>query len=350
MALVEAMVRRHRGGSRIGAWITCVVAVAIAWAALAGCRGVVAESLPASPTASSPESPPQSPPESPPAGGGGADLLITEIMVSDRNPAAGGSIVLSVIVGNDGTAAAPATRVRFLRSADEEITTADSEVGTVELAPIVVAGRASGSVEVSVPATGGTSYYGACVEAVTGESDTGNNCSAAVAVVVVAASGEPGRQPGREPLDQPSLEPGIARPGAVRRGPDGRGAHGKRRESCRGRVVHAVGDGAQPRRQLVLGIPRRLRFFRSTDATITVADTEEYGCHTGGRVWPLRAASPSQKGVSAPASRRHVLLQRLRGRRARRDRHRQQLFACGDGHGAGAAAGQTRICASVLPK
>ena len=120
--------RRHRGGSRIGAWITCVVAVAIAGAALAGCRGVVAESLPASPT------------ESPPAGGGGADLLIVAIMAGDRNPAGGGSFVLSVIVGNDGTAAAPAA--------------------------------------------GGTSYYGACVDAVPDEAATGNNCSPAVTVRV----------------------------------------------------------------------------------------------------------------------------------------------------------------------
>ena len=286
MALVEAMVRRHRGGSRIGAWITCVVAVAIAWAALAGCRGVVAESLPVSPTASPPESPPQSPPESmpesPPAGGGGADLLIVAIMAGDRNPAAGGSFVLSVIVGNDGTAAAPATRVRFLRSADEEITTDDSEVGTVELAPIAVAGRASGSVEVSAPATGGTYYYGACVEAVTGESDTGNNCSAAVAVVV-AASGEPG-QPAGPASSGADLT--VAAPMASDANPVAGASF-----TLSATVVNG-GTGSSNATEV--------RFFRSTDATITVADTQVAVADV-----PALAASGSvtaSADVSAPAA------------------------------------------------
>ena len=286
MALVEAMVRRHRDGSRIGAWITCVVAVAIAWGALAGCRGVVAESLPVSPPASSPESLPERPPESPPAGGGGADLLIVAIMAGDRNPAAGGSFVLSVIVGNDGTVAAPATRVRFLSSADEEITTDDSEVGTVELARIAVAGRASGSVEVSAPATGGTSYYGACVEAVTDESDTGNNCSAAVAVVV--GSGEPGRPPGREPLDPASSGPDltVAAPMASDANPAA-GASLTLSATVRNggaRYAHTTA----------------VRFFRSTDGTITVDDTQLAVADV-----PALAASGSVTAsavVSAPAA------------------------------------------------
>ena len=295
MALVEAMVRRHRGGSRIGAWITCVVAVAIAWGALAGCRGVVAESLPVSPPASSPESPlespPESMPESPPAGGGGADLLITEIMVSDRNPAAGGSIALSVIVGNDGTAAAPATRVRFLSSADEEITTADSEVGTVELAPIAVAGRAAGSVEVSVPATGGTSYYGACVEAVTGESDTGNNCSASVAVVV--GSGEAGRPPDPGPPDREPLDPAssgadltVAAPMASDANPAA-GASLTLSATVRNNGTRSSNATA-------------VRFLRSTDGTITVDDTQVATADV-----PALAASGSVTAsavVSAPAA------------------------------------------------
>jgi len=34
------------------------------------------------------------------------------------------------------------------------------------------------------PSTPGTYYYGACVDAVTGETDTTNNCSASVPVTV----------------------------------------------------------------------------------------------------------------------------------------------------------------------
>ena len=278
---------------RTVASIAFVVAVAIAGAVLAGCRGVVAESLPASPTASAPESPP----ESPPAGGGGADLLIVAIMAGDRNPAAGGSFALSVIVGNDGTAAAPATRVRFLRSADEEITTADSEVGTVELPPIAVAGRASGSVEVSVPATGGTYYYGACVEAVTGESDTGNNCSTAVAVVV-AASGEP---------DQPA-EPGSPGPASPEPGPPEPASSGADLT-----VAAPMPSDANPAAGASFTLSAtvvnggtgssnatEVRFFRSTDATIMVADTQVAVANV-----PALAASGSvtaSADVNAPAA------------------------------------------------
>ena len=279
--------RRHRRGSMIGARIALVAAVAIAGAVLAGCGGVVRAGAPAA----APESPPALTPESPPAGRGGADLLIAEIMVSDRNPAAGGAFVLSVIVGNDGTAAAPATGVRFLRSADEEITTADSEVGTVELAPIAVAGRASGSVEVSVPATGGTYYYGACVEAVTGESDTGNNCSAAVAVVV-AASGEPG-QPA-EP-DQP------AEPGSPDRGspvPASSGADLTVAAPMASDANPAAGASFTLSATVVNGgtgssNATEVRFFRSTEGTISVADSEVAVRRC--RLWLLRAASPRRQ-------------------------------------------------------
>ena len=277
--------RRHRRGSTIAARIAFVAAIAIAGAVLAGCGGVVRAGAPAAA------------PESPPAGGGGADLLIAEIMVSDRNPAAGGAFVLSVIVGNDGTAAAPATGVRFLRAADEEITTADSEVGTVELAPIAVAGRASGSVEVSVPATGGTYYYGACVEAVTGESDTGNNCSAAVAVVV-AASGEP---------DQPA-EPGSPGPASPEPGPPEPASSGADLT-----VAAPMASDANPaagasftlsatvrNRGTGSSNATEVRFFRSTDATITVADTQVAVANV-----PALAASGSvtaSADVSAPAA------------------------------------------------
>ena len=285
---------------RTVASIAFVAAVAIAGASLAGCRGVVAESLPVSPTANAPAGTP----ESPPAGDGGADLLIAEIMVSDRNPAAGGAFVLSVIVGNDGAAAAPATGVRFLRSADEEITTDDSEVGTVELAPIAVAGRAGGSAVVSAPESGGTFHYGACVEAVSGESETGNNCSAAVAVVV-AASGEPG-QPAEpdQPAEPGSPGPASPEPGLPDPAPSGAdltvAAPMASDPNPAAGASFTLSATVRNRGQLVSRFTV-LRIFRSTDATITVADTQDQGIIPV----PRLAASGSvtkQKVVSAPAS------------------------------------------------
>ena len=289
-------------GDTVTARIALVAAVVIAGAVVVGCGGVVRAGAPAA----APESPPaattERPEVVPPAGGGGADLRIAQIMVSDRNPAAGGTFVLSVIVGNDGTAAAPATRVRFVRSADEEITTDDSEVGMVELPPIAVAGRAGGSAVVSAPESGGTFHYGACVEAVSGESETGNNCSAAVAVVV-AASGEPG-QPAEPGSPGPaSPEPGLPEPGPPEPAPSGADltvaapmASDPNPAAGASFTLSATvrNGGAEYSRTTTL------RFFRSTDGTISVADTEVAAV----RVEAL-AASGSLTGsvvVSAPAA------------------------------------------------
>ena len=44
----------------------------------------------------------------------------------------------------------------------------------------------SESIDVTAPLTAGTCYYGACVDAVTDESDTTSNCSSSVIVTVRA--------------------------------------------------------------------------------------------------------------------------------------------------------------------
>ena len=43
------------------------------------------------------------------------------------------------------------------------------------------------SISLTAPSTPGTYYYGACVDSVSGESDTTNNCSGSVTVNVGAA-------------------------------------------------------------------------------------------------------------------------------------------------------------------
>ena len=49
------------------------------------------------------------------------------------------------------------------------------EVGTDAIGVLAAAGSSSQSVDLTAPDTSGTYYYGACVDAVTGESDTTNN-------------------------------------------------------------------------------------------------------------------------------------------------------------------------------
>ena len=68
--------------------------------------------------------------------------------------------------------------MRFYQSTDATITTSDTSVGTVAVGALA-AGATSSSprLDFNAPSSVGTYYYGACVDAVTGESDTTNNCS-----------------------------------------------------------------------------------------------------------------------------------------------------------------------------
>ena len=75
--------------------------------------------------------------------------------------------------------------MRFYRSTDSTITSGDTEVGTDHVAGLDASGSSAESILTYAPSTPGTYYYGACVNSVSGESDTANNCSDAVAVTVL---------------------------------------------------------------------------------------------------------------------------------------------------------------------
>ena len=67
---------------------------------------------------------------------------------------------------------------------DATITTDDTAEGSVAVEELSPSGNTSASVQLTAPGTGGTYYYGACVDAVTDESNTANNCSSSVQVTV----------------------------------------------------------------------------------------------------------------------------------------------------------------------
>ncbi len=70
------------------------------------------------------------------------------------------------------------------------ITTSDTHLGTDAVPALGPRSKSTQSVELTAPTTPGTYYYGACVDEMTNESDTTNNCSS-VQVVVAAQSGTP---------------------------------------------------------------------------------------------------------------------------------------------------------------
>ena len=206
------------------------------------------------------------------------DLEVQSPSVSDSSPTSGATFSLSAAVRNDGDGAAAATTLRYYRSTDATITTADSSVGTDAVGGLAAAATSSESIDLTAPSAPGTYYYGACVDAVTGESDTTNNCSSAVSVTVSAP------------------------PPPLPAGPD---------LTVHGIVTVTSLDGTPPGGSFQLGASVRndgdessaattLRYYQSTDATITPSDTEVGTDTVGG----LSAGATTRivTYVTAPAS------------------------------------------------
>ena len=88
---------------------------------------------------------------------------------------------------NQGDAPSASTTLRYYLSTDTTITTSDTEIGTASVNPLGPSGGYRAGIRPTVPSTPGTYYYGACVDSVSGELDTTNNCSTVLEVVVGAA-------------------------------------------------------------------------------------------------------------------------------------------------------------------
>ena len=121
---------------------------------------------------------------------GTPDLVVQTPSVSDSSPNTGGSFTLSAAVRNQGNGRSASTTLRYYRSTDETISTSDTEVGTDTVSALTPAGASDGSISLTAPSTAGTYYYGACVDPVSGESNSQNNCSTAVRVTVSASQME----------------------------------------------------------------------------------------------------------------------------------------------------------------
>ena len=196
------------------------------------------------------------------------DLEVGSPSVNDNSPETGGSFTLSVPVTNSGDAEAAATTLRYYRSTDATITTGDTSVGTDAMGALAAGADGDESIDLTAPSTAGTYYYGACVEAVSGESDTTNNCSAAVQVDV------------EEPV-YPDLEVGT--PSVNDSSPETGGWF------TLSATVTNVGDGESP--------ATTLRYYRSADATITTSDTQV----GTGTVGVLSASGTSAESIDLAA-------------------------------------------------
>ena len=176
------------------------------------------------------------------------DLVVASPTVSDDGPAAGAAFTLSATVRNDGDGESQTTTLRYYRSADAAISASDTELGTDAVETLAASGSSAASVDLTAPSSPGTYYYGACVDAVTGESDTANNCSSSVQVDV----------PEPPPSSSPDLEVGAP---SVDDSSPATGA-----SFTLSATVSNTGAGEST--------ATTLRYYRSTDATISASDTE----------------------------------------------------------------------------
>ena len=189
------------------------------------------------------------PPPPPPATS--PDLVVGSPSVSDNTPDGGGTFTLSATVSNTGDGSAAATTLRYYRSTDATIPTGDTQVGTDDVSALAASGTSSEEISLTAPTDAGTYYYGACVDAVSGESDTGNNCSSGVQVTVSAPPPPP-------PATSPDLV--VGSPSVSDNTPDGGGTF------TLSATVSNTGDGS--------AAATTLRYYRSTDATIPTGDTQ----------------------------------------------------------------------------
>ena len=109
--------------------------------------------------------------------------------MSNGSPVAGTTFTLSATVSNAGAETSAATTLRYYWSTDATITTSDTQVGTDSVGALAVGAGSDQSIDLTAPSETGTYYYGACVDAVTDEATTNNNCSVAVKQLLVGGAG-----------------------------------------------------------------------------------------------------------------------------------------------------------------
>ena len=122
--------------------------------------------------------------DNPPPSQTSPDLTFIAVVVGSGSSEEGIFVRFAIIIGNVGDGASAASMLRYFRSTDATITTSDTEVTTDAVPELAASESSNHTRDVDPPSSPGTYYYGACVDAVTNESVTTNNCSRGARVVV----------------------------------------------------------------------------------------------------------------------------------------------------------------------
>ena len=122
---------------------------------------------------------------------GAPDLEVPTVTPTSVTGTPGGSVRATFTIRNSGNATAAATTVRIYASSNSTISTSDTEIGDDPFRSLAAGQSRDWTVTVTLSSqASGTFYFGLCIDAVSGESDTQNNCSPGVRVTV-GGSGAP---------------------------------------------------------------------------------------------------------------------------------------------------------------
>lgn len=117
------------------------------------------------------------------------DLVTQNVTVSATSLQAGQTFGISAMVRNQGNGLSSSSTLRYYRSTNSVISSADTLLGTDYVASLGGGAISFESITVKAPLVPGTYWIGGCVDAVAGESSTGNNCSTGRQITVFPVFG-----------------------------------------------------------------------------------------------------------------------------------------------------------------
>ena len=204
-----------------------------------------------------------------------ADLIVQSITADKTTLDPGESFEIQARIWNRGTAVSGATTLRYCLSTDDTISTADTEVGSDRVGALSSRGasavrrRVDLSQTLTAPDTPGVHYYGVCIDALTDEADTTNNCSQAIAITVEAPPPDPVESAESEPIVRPEAPDLLISADRVDRSTISQGQGVRLHITLTNRGMRAAPATT-------------IRFYRSLDATISAEDTELRAVPVGG--------------------------------------------------------------------
>ena len=115
------------------------------------------------------------------------ELIVTNMMASTNTVALSEIITLTAMVSNVGTRSSATTTLRWYLSTNSTIDiNEDIEIEASAVNILEADDSSNVSISIAVTNAPSTYYYYACVDSVTGETNSNDNCSSAVRVVVTA--------------------------------------------------------------------------------------------------------------------------------------------------------------------